>query len=59
MRSPTTDQRVLANSLHHLPPGSVATRRTNPNKWMELTVGVRRPPYIFDPTRARARGPVT
>jgi kumamolisin len=42
MRSPAADRRVLANSLHHLPPGSVAKRRTNPNKWIELTLGVRR-----------------
>jgi len=33
---------VLANSLHHLPPGSVARQRTNSNRWIELTVGVRR-----------------
>ncbi|HTV46435.1 MAG TPA: S53 family peptidase [Stellaceae bacterium] len=42
MRSPAANRRMLANSLHHLPPGSVAKRRTNPNKWIELTVGVRR-----------------
>ncbi len=41
MRSPA-NRRMLANSLHHLPPGSVAKRRTNPNRWLELTVGVRR-----------------
>jgi kumamolisin len=42
MRSPAANRRMLANSLHHLPPGSVAKRRTNPNKWIELTLGVRR-----------------
>jgi kumamolisin len=42
MRSPAANRRVLANSLHHLPPGSVAMRKTNPNKWVALTVGVRR-----------------
>jgi kumamolisin len=42
MRSPAANRRVLANSQHHLPPGSVAKRKTNPNKWIELTIGVRR-----------------
>ena len=42
MRNPAANRRVLANSLHHLPPGSVAKRKTNPNKWIELTLGVRR-----------------
>ncbi|MGH7047328.1 MAG: S53 family peptidase [Stellaceae bacterium] len=42
MRSPAANRRMLANSLHHLPPGSVAKRLTNPSKWIELTVGVRR-----------------
>jgi kumamolisin len=42
MRSPAANRRVLVNSLHHLPPNSVVIRRTNPNKWIELTVGVRR-----------------
>ena len=35
-------RRVLADSIHHLPAGSVAKQRTNPNRWLELTVGVRR-----------------
>jgi kumamolisin len=39
---------MLANSLHHLPPGSVAKRRTNPNRWLELTVGVRRRKQLPD-----------
>ena len=42
MRSHAADRHVLANSSHHLPPGSVAKGKTNPNKWVELTVGVRR-----------------
>src|SRR5271165_5106368 len=42
MSSLAADRRVLANSLHHLPPGSVAKRKTNTNKWIELTLGVRR-----------------
>ena len=42
MSSPAANRRVPANSLHHLPPGSVAKRKTNPNKWIELTVSVRR-----------------
>jgi len=32
----------LRNSFHHLPPGSKAARRTNGQRWLELTVGVRR-----------------
>lgn len=32
----------LANSQHQLPHGSRATRRTNPHKWIELTLGVKR-----------------
>jgi kumamolisin len=42
MRNPAANRRLLAGSLHHLPPGSVARQRTNPNRWLELTVGVRR-----------------
>jgi len=33
---------ALANSVHPIPPGSRAVRRTNPNHWIELTLGVRR-----------------
>jgi len=33
---------ALANSVHPIPPGSKAVRRTNPNRWIELTLGVRR-----------------
>ena len=32
----------IRNSIHHLPAGSVAQRQTNPNQWLELTLGVRR-----------------
>jgi len=32
----------IRNSVHHLPTGSVAQRKTNPNQWIELTLGVRR-----------------
>jgi kumamolisin len=42
MNSSGDSRRVLANSIHHLPAGSVATQRTNPSRWVELTVGVRR-----------------
>ena len=33
---------ALSNSAHPLPPGSKAIRKTNPNQWVELTLGVRR-----------------
>jgi kumamolisin len=33
---------MLQNSIHHLPAGSVAKQRVNPNRWLELTLGVRR-----------------
>jgi|SRR5581483_7648570 len=39
---PQTKLFALDNSIHVLPPGSTATRRTNLNQWIELTVGVRR-----------------
>ena len=42
MANSAANRRPLAESLHHLPPGSVAQRRTNPHQWLELTVGVRR-----------------
>jgi kumamolisin len=32
----------LAGSEHALPPGSKAVRKTNPNHWIDLTLGVRR-----------------
>ncbi|QUD88330.1 protease pro-enzyme activation domain-containing protein [Phenylobacterium montanum] len=37
-----TDTVVLANSAFSIPPGARAVRRTDPNRWIELTVGVRR-----------------
>jgi kumamolisin len=48
---------MLANSLHHLPPGSVAKRRTNPNKWIELTLGVRRLKPLPDLSALDAKRP--
>jgi len=42
MANSAAHRRELANSLHHLPTGSIAKRRTNPHQWLELTVGVRR-----------------
>jgi kumamolisin len=57
MRSPAANRRMLANSLHHLPPGSVAKRRTNPNRWLELTVGVRRRKQLPDLSALDAKPP--
>ena len=54
MRSPAANRRMLTNSLHHLPPGSVAKRRTNPNRWIEMTLGVRR--RADCPTSPRSTG---
>ena len=31
----------LRNSFHHLPPGSKALKKTNGQRWLELTLGVR------------------
>ena len=42
MNSSGAFRRTLTNIMHHLPAGSVAKQRTNPNRWIELTVGVRR-----------------
>src|ERR1700761_7774183 len=33
---------ILQNSAHNVPAGSIACKKTNPNKWIELTLGVRR-----------------
>lgn len=57
MRSPAANRRMLANSLHHLPPGSVAKQRTNPNRWVELTVGVRRRKQLPDLSALDAKRP--
>lgn len=57
MRSPDANRRMLANSLHHLPPGSVAKRRTNPNRWLELTVAVRRRKQLPDLSALDAKRP--
>ena len=58
MRSPAANRRVLANSLHHLPPGSVAKRKTNPNKWIELTIAVRRMKQLPDLSAIDDKRPV-
>lgn len=42
MTSSTAPRRVLENSMHRLPAGAVRKQKTNPNRWLELTVGVRR-----------------
>ncbi|HEY2661597.1 MAG TPA: S53 family serine peptidase [Caulobacteraceae bacterium] len=39
---------ALANSAHPIPPGSKAIRKTNPNQWIELTLGVRRRAVLPD-----------
>jgi kumamolisin len=57
MSSPAANRRVLADSLHHLPPGSVAKHNTNPNKWIELTVGVRRLKQLPDLSALDAKPP--
>lgn len=41
----------LANSNHQVPHGSQAKRRTNPNQWLELTLGVRRKQDLPDLSR--------
>ncbi|MEO8811837.1 MAG: S53 family peptidase [Caulobacteraceae bacterium] len=33
---------VLSNSAHAVPATAKATRRTNPNRWLEITLGVKR-----------------
>jgi kumamolisin len=38
----------LPNSVHHLPVGSKAIRRTRGQRWLELTVGVRRRKQLPD-----------
>ncbi|HUC10412.1 MAG TPA: S53 family peptidase [Stellaceae bacterium] len=57
MRSPAAKRRVLANSVHHLPPGSVAKQKTNLNKWIELTIGVRRVKKLPDLAALDAKRP--
>jgi len=57
MRSSAANRRVLVNSLHHLPPNSVAIRKTNLNKWIELTVGVRRLKQLPDLSALEAKRP--
>ncbi len=57
MRSRVANRRALANSLHHLPPGSVAKHRTNPGRWLELTLGVRRRKPLPDLAALDAKRP--
>jgi len=57
MRSPAAKRRVLANNVHHLPPGSVAKQKTNLNKWIELTIGVRRVKKLPDLAALDAKRP--
>ena len=38
----------LPNSVHQLPTGSKAMRRTSEQRWIELTVGVRRSQQLPD-----------
>jgi len=57
MRSPAAKRRALANSVHHLPPGSVAKQKTNLNKWIELTIGVRRVKKLPDLAALDAKRP--
>ena len=45
----TGNNRVkIVGSEHHLPAGSVAQKRTNPNQWLEVTIGVRRKQVLPD-----------
>jgi kumamolisin len=48
---------MLSNSMHHLPAGSVAKQRTNPNRWIELTVGVRRKKDLPDLSALEGKRP--
>jgi len=38
----------LTGSIHSLPPGSKAVRRTNPSRWIDLTLGVKRKAELPD-----------
>jgi kumamolisin len=42
MSTASSERAELPNSVHHLPTGSIARRRTNQSQWLELTLGVRR-----------------
>lgn len=42
MTSSTASRRVLAKSIYHLPAGAVVKQKTDPSRWLEVTVGVRR-----------------
>lgn len=47
----------LPNTQHHLPPGSVMLRQTNPNQRIELTLGVRRKKNLPDLSALDLVGP--
>jgi kumamolisin len=47
----------LANSLDHLPEGSVAIGPTSAHEWIELTLGVRRAQRLTEPTAWPRRRP--
>jgi kumamolisin len=57
MTSSAAPRRMLANSMHHLPAGSVAKQRTNPNRWIELTLGVRRRKELPDLSALEGKRP--
>lgn len=51
-------QRVeLANSAHSLPPHATVKRKTSPNRWIEITVGVRRKAALPDLSQLNGKPP--
>lgn len=57
MTSSTAPRRVLENSMHRLPAGAVRKQKTNPNRWLELTVGVRRLKQLPDLSALDSKAP--
>jgi hypothetical protein len=57
MTSSAAPRHTLSNSMHHLPAGSVAKQRTNPNRWIELTLGVRRRKELPDLSAPEGKRP--
>ena len=51
--SATPHMVALPNSIHQLPTGSRAIRRTNGQRWIELTLGVKRSADLPDLSGAR------
>jgi kumamolisin len=47
----------LANSAHRIPPGAKAMRKTNPNAWLEVTLGVVRKADLPDLSKLEALKP--